>query len=119
MEVSEIAQVCHEANRAFCATIGDKSQPAWSDAPVWQIESATKGVELIAARQITSPEQSHESWAAQKIADGWVYGGAKDPEAKTHPCLVPFDQLPAEQQMKDKLFFAITTTLLDRPPAIA
>lgn len=34
---------------------------------------------------------------ANKIADGWKYGEAKDPEAKTHPCLVPFDKLPEFQ----------------------
>lgn len=107
-----IAQVCHEANRAYCITIGDNSQPRWEDAPEWQTDSAISGVQKIAAGEITAPEQSHEGWSAHKLADGWKYGEVKDPEAKTHPCLVPFGQLPLEQQMKDKLFFAIATALL-------
>lgn len=29
----QIAQVCHEVNRAYCQALGDDSQPAWDDAP--------------------------------------------------------------------------------------
>lgn len=107
-----VAQVCHEANRAFCLTLGDASQPAWVDAPDWQKASAITGVEKIQAGEVTRPEQSHESWSAQKVADGWVFGPTKDPVAKTHPCLVPFTELPAEQQLKDVLFLSVASALL-------
>jgi len=30
----------------------------------------------------------------------------KDAKAKTHPCMVDYDQLPAEQRRKDELFGA-------------
>ena len=53
----------------------------------------------------------HDAWMADKIADGWRYGEIKDAEAKTHPCLVPFDQLPREQQAKDALFRAVVKAL--------
>ena len=53
----------------------------------------------------------HNNWSAEKVADGWVYGEVKDVEKKTHPCLVPFDQLPLFQQKKDKLFSAIVDAL--------
>jgi hypothetical protein len=48
-----------------------------------------------------TPEDSHQLWMAQKLADGWVYGPVKDREKKTHPDLVPFDQLPEIEQRKD------------------
>jgi len=48
---------------------------------------------------------------ADKEADGWVYGVIKDPAAKTHPCMVPFEQLPAEQRAKDLGFKAIVRAL--------
>ena len=35
----------------------------------------------------------------------------KDEGAKTHPCLVPFDELPEGQQLKDVLLVAIIQTL--------
>jgi hypothetical protein len=56
---------------------------------------------------IVRPEQSHESWWAEKQRTGWTYGPVKDAEKKTHPCCVPYAELPREQQRKDALFFAI------------
>lgn len=106
VDVVRIAQICHEANRAYCATIGDKSQMAWGQAPEWQRESAVKGVEFALSGNRT-PEDSHNSWLAEKRATGWWYGPVKDPDKKEHPCLVPYDQLPANQQTKDHLFTAI------------
>ena len=43
--------------------------------------------------------------------DGWTYGEVKDPARKTHPTLLPFGGLPAEQQLKDRLFIAIVRAL--------
>lgn len=101
--IEQIARMAHEVNRAYCQALGDDSQPAWEDAPEWQKQSAIAGVELH-LKGDHGPEASHEAWMAKKVADGWVYGEKKDPDAKTHPCLVPFDQLPREQQAKDYLF---------------
>jgi hypothetical protein len=35
----------------------------------------------------------------------------KDPEKKEHPCFVPYESLPAEQQAKDHLFKGIVAAL--------
>jgi hypothetical protein len=104
--IEQIAQICHEANRAYCETIGDDSQPSWGDAPPWQRESARMGVDLHLMGHFGAAE-SHISWMKQKVEDGWVYGEVKDPVKKTHPCLVPFAELSPEQQMKDYLFRGI------------
>ena len=58
------------------------------------------------------PEASHISWMKQKAEDGWVYGPVKDPEKKQHPCMVPFDQLPIDQQAKDFIFRSIVHALV-------
>lgn len=105
--VKDIARVAHEVNRAYCAAIGDNSQKPWEEAPEWQKDSSTKGVRGILGGAVTAPEQSHESWMAQKLADGWVFGEKKDDKKKTHPCLVEFAKLPTEQKLKDVLFFAL------------
>jgi hypothetical protein len=109
---SQIAQICHEANRTLCQIMGDDSQPAWDDAPKWQRDSAMNGVVAIDEGKIQGAGDSHVSWSKEKLADGWTYGEVKDPVAKTHPCLVPFDELPYHQQLKDHLFLAIATALL-------
>jgi len=111
LDVEVIAALCHEINRVYCESIGDMSQPKWSDAPEWQTQSARKGVMFHLSNPDATPADSHVSWMKEKIDTGWVYGAVKDPELKTHPCLVPYYQLPAEQQAKDKLFSTIIETL--------
>ena len=106
-----IAMVCHETNRAYCKAIGDDSQPPWETAPAWQTQSAVKGVLFHLEHPEATASASHESWLAEKEATGWKYGPKKDPELKEHPCFVPFDQLPPEQQAKDKLFKAVVDAL--------
>jgi hypothetical protein len=113
MKDEDIARVVHEGNRALCRTQGDDSQPAWDDAPEWQRSSALAGVAMIRANPSSTPEQSHESWLEEKRRTGWTYGPVKDTVKKEHPCFVPYEQLPANQQVKDHLFGSIVRTLLD------
>lgn len=107
----QIARVAHEVNRAYCQSLGDYSQPAWEDAPQWQKDSAALGVALHLDNPNASAAASHESWMAQKVADGWVWGLTKNPEEKTHPCIVPFDALPEAQQAKDYVFRGVVHAL--------
>ena len=106
ISVLTAAKAAHEANKEYCESIGDDSQLGWADAPDWQKESAVAGVQFHMDNPDAGDSASHDNWMAQKVADGWVYGEEKDPEAKTHPCMVPFEELPEEQQAKDALFKA-------------
>lgn len=119
MQRETIARVAHEINRAYCASLGDASQPAWEEAPEWQRASALAGVDMHLANPDATPEQSHESWLAQKVADGWTYGPVKDAEKKQHPFLVPYADLPAEQKAKDYLFRGVVHALKNVPDADA
>lgn len=104
MKTIAIAMMCHAINAAYCQSMGDDSQPTWEDAPEWQRNSAIAGVEMHLANPDATPEQSHESWYAQKEAEGWTHGEVKDAEKKEHPCFLPYDELPIEQKAKDYLF---------------
>jgi hypothetical protein len=104
VKLERVAIQAHEANRDYCHSIGDDSQPEWKDAPQWQKDSAILGVKAILANPDITPEQTHEGWLTQKIVDGWVYGPVKDPELKQHPCIVPYNELPTEQKEKDNIF---------------
>lgn len=99
-----IAEQAHETNRAYCAALGDDSQQPWDDAPDWQRHSAYRGVEFHLENPGAGASATHENWMAQKEAEGWTFGEVKDANKKQHPCMVPFDQLPTEQQAKDALF---------------
>lgn len=108
-----IAKAAHEVNRVWCEFIGDTPQPAWEDAPDWQVDSALAGVRFHLTNPDAGDDASHNAWLAHKQAEGWVYGPVKDAEATppTHPCMVPFDQLPREQQFKDRLFRTVVHAL--------
>lgn len=111
MNTTDIAKTCHQANKALCEANGDSSQKDWDEAEEWQRDSAVKGVEFRIANPEAAASAQHDSWSKDKIALGWVFGEVKDAEKKTHPCLVPFDQLPEFQQKKDKLFQGIVDAL--------
>lgn len=107
MTIEDIARICHEANESLCVTQNDLSQSSWDDAPDWQRQSAINGVKFHINNPDASPAASHNSWLREKLDNGWVYGEVKDIEAKTHPCIQDYEDLPKEQQAKDHLFRAI------------
>ncbi len=109
MTNEEIAKICHEVNRGLCEALLDYSQEPWEIAPDWQRESALEGVKNALAG--AEPHESHEGWSNQKLEDGWKYGPIKDPGKMEHPCLVPFDELPVTQQLKDHLFVTVVRVL--------
>lgn len=111
LEVLQIALVCHQANKAWCEANDDNSQKDWHDAEHWQRQSAINGVEFRLKNPNAGHDAQHNSWLDEKVKDGWVYGEIKDAEAKTHPCIVPFEQLPQFQKKKDALFCAIVDSL--------
>lgn len=105
-QIQDVAEVCHDINRAYCRLIGDDTQVSWKDAPEWQRNSAISGVKFHLANPNSKPSDSHENWSKEKVADGWKFGPVKDPANKLHPCLVPFGSLPQEQQTKDIIFLS-------------
>lgn len=106
------AQTAHEVNREYCIGLGDDSQASWNDVPLRLKESAIAGVRFVVDNPDAGPEALHESWLAQKLRDGWVYGEVKDADKKTHPCLVDYADLPVSQRMKDELFRAVVRGIL-------
>jgi len=108
LELCAIA--AHEANNKYCERIGDATMPDWARCPPWYKASMFTGVrEAIGGN---TPEKSHECWLRCKEADGWVYGETKDITKKTHPCMRPWDELLAEQQMKSVIFCTAVATML-------
>lgn len=109
--IEQIAKVCHEANRAYCESLGDHSQLPWLHAAEWQKESARKGVRFCLENPDAPPSANHDSWLEEKRSTGWTYGPKKDEAKKEHHCFVPYDELPKEQKLKDYLFKAVVGAL--------
>ena len=54
----------------------------------------------------------HETWAAQRTAQGWRYGPAYDGAAKRHPCLIPYEDLPEAERDVDRATVSQTVRML-------
>jgi len=44
----------------------------------------------------------HEVWAETRIRQGWTYGPQRDDTLKTHPSLIPYEELPEEEKEFDR-----------------
>lgn len=107
------ASICHEANRELQIAAGDDTvSPHWKSAPNWQKESALEGVQN--ALKGLTPKEMHEAWMESKLEDGWEYGETKNAVAKTHPCLVPYEELDENQKLKDAVFLSIIKAFKDQ-----
>ena len=92
------ARICHIAWCAYQIGVGQD----YNEEPT----AAQLASHLDAVRAFTpelTADKNHENWMTYKLANGWRFGPVKDELAKTHPDLLPFDQLPLVEQRKDDM----------------
>jgi len=99
------AKLIHEATKA-------QNDARHENTLDWDSNKATiiAGIERMLENPNESPTENHTAWWNYKIAEGWKLGPVKDPVAKTHPCMVPYEELPPHQQAKDLVFQSIVKT---------
>lgn len=44
----------------------------------------------------------HEVWAKNRLEQGWTYGEERNDVLKTHPCLIPYEELPQVEKNYDR-----------------
>ena len=44
----------------------------------------------------------HETWAEERLKEGWIFGPERNDALKHTPCLVPFEDLPEEEKEYDR-----------------
>ena len=44
----------------------------------------------------------HDVWSRNRMDEGWSYGPTRDDRLKTHPCLVPYEDLPNSEKEYDR-----------------
>lgn len=108
--VDELARLAHAANREMQAILGESVGPVWDDLDTEMQESIRHGVRVV--QEGNGPDELHRQWVMVKEALGWTYGEEKSFEAKTHPNLVPWNDLTVKQRAKDQLFFGVVSSLL-------
>jgi ryanodine receptor 2 len=47
-------------------------------------------------------EHTHDVWSLQRLNEGWTLGPVRDDANKTHPCLVPYADLPESEKDYDR-----------------
>lgn len=111
MDREGLAMLCHEANRLLCSLQGDFSGVPWLAADEHTRQSARQGVDWARSNPGATAEEMHENWRRFKAAAGWTFGPTKDSSLRQHPCMVPYDDLPIGQRLKDELFLAIVRAM--------
>lgn len=97
----DLPEVYRESNRrqadwfpVYLETVGCGFAPA-EYTPLRRVKFTVEEVELLA-------QLEHERWWAQKRAAGYVFGPVKSDVTKTHPCMVPWEQLSEAEREKDR-----------------
>ena len=104
--------------RAIFVYEGARLQATAMDAPIvpepwddreWAFRDQFLGVidMMCGPDRKSSPEELHDDWVRAYEAMGWSYGEVRDPDAKTHPDMVPFGELEFREQIKDAVFVAL------------
>lgn len=102
--IGMIAEACHEVNRVLQRGLGEEVSPPWTSISRSTKDSAIDGVFTVLNNPYVSCSDLHQSWMNFKSEAGWVYGEVKDEAARTHPNLIPWEDLPEEQKAKDEMF---------------
>lgn len=100
----KICEDTHEVIRTYSRTHNEYTALPWKQVDLNDKLSLLKDVIEVMNNPEKTPREAHETWMNNKLADGWVFGREKSVKGKTHPCLVPYDELPEYQRFKDDLF---------------
>lgn len=112
-DIIRITAGTYEVYRQFCKI----QDPNSEDLPIWDdLNEVLQAIAIDATEGIIRRNYnaitSHAEWVVRKQKEGWVYGGVKDVANKKHPGLVQFLYLPAEQQIRDRLWVSVVKTIL-------
>jgi hypothetical protein len=47
-------------------------------------------------------KNAHDTWARQRLDEGWRYGPQREDVKKEHLCLVPYESLPESEKEYDR-----------------
>jgi len=112
-QILKIATAAFDINAAYCRSVGDFSFTSWEDAPDWQKETIIDGVMFHLDYPDATPSARHENWLEKKEIDGWSFGAAEDAEKKEHNYMIPFQDLPKDEQIKGYIFDQIVRSVAE------
>lgn len=99
------ARAAHSAMRCVSEIYGGKKMPDWDHTFTWYRASLTRHIEYVIYHNWTA-RKCHDCWVRRMLKRGWTLG-EKDWEAKTHPYLIKFDELPEVEQVKLRIMRSV------------
>jgi len=112
MNLFHVAMIAWEAYRNYLDIIGELPAPPWLAADNSKREQFVNGVKFHAENPNATPADSHEHWRKYMEARGYQYGDERNIKEKTHPAMIPFNQLPPELQAPHHLFASICKSMI-------
>ncbi|MCB1003184.1 MAG: hypothetical protein KDB35_03270 [Acidimicrobiales bacterium] len=98
------------ANRASAGAVLGQAADMGYD--VVRVTGTPEPVDLPASVVERASIREHDRWAAVKRAQGWSYGPERDHARRTHPDLVPWDELDEPAREKDRVRMRVIPELL-------
>ena len=68
-----------------------------------RLKSLMKGTEYVLNNPSTTAEENHNIWMEAKKTQEYTYGEVLDVEKKTHPSMIPFENLSNVEKRKDEM----------------
>lgn len=68
-----------------------------------RLESLIEGTNFALNHPNLTAKENHFLWCAKKVKQGYKYGKVLDVEKKTHPSLIPFEELSEVEKRKDEM----------------
>ena len=57
--------------------------------------------DIMALRELIA-ENVHDTWALNRLSEGWTWGPVRDDYKKTNPCIVPYKYLSDAEKAYDR-----------------
>ena len=97
---AELPEQYRDASRAQAEDILSKLASVGAHVEAAPVSEAVPGFAFTSPELERLARREHVRWMDHKLSRGWSLG-PRDDARKTHPCLVPYDDLPEAERQKD------------------
>lgn len=112
MNYVQVARIAHDAIYTLNHFVEERTEyPRWFDRTPEDRQMYVDAAKRVAFHPDVTQKTMHDLWMASKLAEGWVYGPERDYVKKTHPSLVPNEELSELEKAKDQLFINVVRAL--------
>lgn len=110
LEIEKIAEIAYETNVLYANAIG-KKEPGWAKMKKDDKQMAINDAQFYADNPSSLPDALHNVWLREMEENGYQYGEQEDGDEKTHPHVIPYEQLPDYHRKQATLFRHVVVTL--------